>query len=336
MNSKNKPKTEQPSFVPGQGRIVAGCLAPHPPHLVYAENPPQNEPRAECGWENLRWAYEAMRTDLQAIDHDVLVILSPHWRTYVGTHILAAPHLKSLSVDPVFPNLFRYHYDIKVDVELAETIHAVCSEKKIPTKLMTNPDFRVDYGTIVTGHMVNPAWDKPVVVLSANTVAAYYNLDRMQALMMELGEATKTAIEKSGRRAILLASHSLSHRHFTIENEVPEDMSKEHITNHSLYLWDMKMIQLMKAGKSKEMIELIPDFTEQTMAEADSGGLTWMMKAMDFPTYPAKVHGYGTVIGTGNAVAHWAPPATTAMSTVSRSSNTSTSKKGDTSHGRYL
>lgn len=292
----------------GKGRIVAGCLAPHPPHLVYAENPPQNEPRAECGWENLRWAYESLREDLKKIDYDVLVLLSPHWRTYVGTHILATPHLKSLSVDPIFPNLFRYHYDMQVDVELAETIHSVCKEKNIPTKLMQNPDFRVDYGTIVTSHMVNPSWDKPIVGLSSNAVTAYYNLDRMQALMMELGEATRVAIEKSGKRAVLLASHSLSHRHFTTENELPEDMSQEHISDHSLYLWDMKMIQLMKAGKSKELIELIPDFTEQTMAESDSGGLTWMMKAMNFPTTPAKVHGYGTVIGTGNAVVHWEAP----------------------------
>ena len=42
----------------GKGRIVAGCIAPHPPHLVYAENPPQNEPVAEGGWEQLRWGYE--------------------------------------------------------------------------------------------------------------------------------------------------------------------------------------------------------------------------------------------------------------------------------------
>ena len=45
------------------GRIVAGALAPHPPHLVYAENPPQNEPTAECGWEVLRWGYEKLRAD---------------------------------------------------------------------------------------------------------------------------------------------------------------------------------------------------------------------------------------------------------------------------------
>ena len=27
-----------------KGEIVAGFIAPHPPHLVYGENPPQNEP----------------------------------------------------------------------------------------------------------------------------------------------------------------------------------------------------------------------------------------------------------------------------------------------------
>ena len=43
------------------GGIVAGCLAPHPPHLVYAENPEQNEPVSEGGWEQLRWGYERLR-----------------------------------------------------------------------------------------------------------------------------------------------------------------------------------------------------------------------------------------------------------------------------------
>ena len=80
------------------GEIVAGVLAPHPPHLVYAENPPQNEPKAECGWENLRWAYERLRKDLEALDYDTLMILSPHWQTYVGTHFLGCERFESLSV----------------------------------------------------------------------------------------------------------------------------------------------------------------------------------------------------------------------------------------------
>jgi 2-aminophenol/2-amino-5-chlorophenol 1,6-dioxygenase subunit beta len=61
-----------------KGQIVAGVLAPHPPHLVYAENPKQNEPKAECGWENLRWAYERLRKSLSHLDYDAIVIHSPH------------------------------------------------------------------------------------------------------------------------------------------------------------------------------------------------------------------------------------------------------------------
>ena len=106
-----------------KGTIVAGAIAPHPPHLVYAENPDQNEPNAECGWETLRWGYERLRESLSQTDFDSIVIFSPHWQTYVGTHFLGLPQFEGLSVDPIFPNLFRYHYDMTVDVELAKAIH---------------------------------------------------------------------------------------------------------------------------------------------------------------------------------------------------------------------
>ena len=56
-----------------KGGIVAGCLAPHPPHLVYAENPEQNEPVSEGGWEQLRWGYERLRESLKDVDYDVIV-----------------------------------------------------------------------------------------------------------------------------------------------------------------------------------------------------------------------------------------------------------------------
>ena len=83
------------------GRIVYGALAPHPPHLVYAENPEQNEPIAECGWETLRWGYERLRGVLDELDFDTIVVLSPHWQTYIGTHFLGVESFDSLSVDPV-------------------------------------------------------------------------------------------------------------------------------------------------------------------------------------------------------------------------------------------
>jgi 2-aminophenol/2-amino-5-chlorophenol 1,6-dioxygenase beta subunit len=290
-----------------EGRIVAGVLAPHPPHLVYADNPPQNEPTAECGWETLRWGYERLRKDLDAIDFDTIVILSPHWQTYVGHHFLGVEQFKSLSVDPVFPNLFRYHYDLKVDVALAQAICAAGSKAGLVTKMMENPDFRVDYGTIVSCHLTRPNWDKPIVGISSCRSAAYYSVEVMAEQAKALAAATCAAIKASGKRVVLLASNSLSHRHFTHEAEVPEDMSREHIMSHAQYLWDMRAIDLLRNGHTEQFLDEMPEFTSQAISETDAGALSWMLQCMDMPKYKAELYGYGSVIGTGNAVMGWFP-----------------------------
>jgi 2-aminophenol/2-amino-5-chlorophenol 1,6-dioxygenase subunit beta len=290
-----------------EGRIVAGALAPHPPHLIYAENPPQNEPTAECGWEGLRWGYERMRKDIAATEPDVLVVLSPHWQTYVGTHLLGVPKFKSLSVDPIFPNLFRYSYEMDVDVDLAEAIHEEAVDAGLEMKMMRNPDFRVDYGTIVSCHLTRPDWDLPIVSISSNRSASYYGVEVMQEMATALGTATRKAVEKLGKRAALLSSSSLSHRHFTSESEIPEDMSKEHVTSHALYLWDMQLIEMIKKGQTRQMIDIMPEFITQSISEMDAGSFAWLMSAMDYPEDPGEVYAYGTVIGTGNAVAAWYP-----------------------------
>ena len=82
-----------------KGEIVLGCLAPHPPHVVYAENPEQNEAFAEGGWETLRWGYRRLARKLKSIDYDAMVIFTPHWQTYIGTHLLGVERFRSLSGD---------------------------------------------------------------------------------------------------------------------------------------------------------------------------------------------------------------------------------------------
>lgn len=288
-----------------KGSIIAGVLAPHPPHLVYGENPPQNEPQSECGWEVLRWAYERLRRDILAKKPDVLLVHSPHWMTVVGHHVLGLPRFKGLSVDPIFPNLFRYHYDLQVDVDLSLAIADECQRAGLLAKVMRNPDFRVDYGTITTCHLVNPAWDIPIVCISSNNSPYYFSNEIGLQQMTRLGEATRHAIEASGKRCVLLASNSMSHRHFVTEPDIPEDMSHEHIYHHGQYLWDMKMLELMKAGHAQEMLDCLPEFIDMTCAEVKAGALTWMLSALGVPNYPAEVYGYGTVIGTGNGVVAW-------------------------------
>lgn len=292
-----------------KGSIVAGCLAPHPPHLVYADNPPQNEPTSQGGWENIRWGYERLRHSLARAgrDYDVILVHSPHWRTFVGHHFLGVPRFENLSVDPIFPNLFRYKCAIDVDVELAEAIHNRAKDAGLVTKMMRNPDYRIDYGTIAACHLVNPAWDKPIVGISSNRSYEHFSNDVGQEQMLALGKATLEAIEDSGKRALLLASNSISHRHFTREPPLPEDMTFEHIYHHGQYQWDMHAIRLMRDGKGDQLFWEMPDLIDNATSEADAGSLSWLLASLGLPTYPAELHGYGTVIGTGNAVVEWDP-----------------------------
>ena len=65
------------------------------------------------------------------------------------------------------------------------------------------------------------------------------------------------------------------------------------------------IIDMLRAGRSREVVDILPEFVEQAVSEADSGALTWLLAALDFPTTPAELYAYGTVIGTGNAVMGW-------------------------------
>jgi 2-aminophenol/2-amino-5-chlorophenol 1,6-dioxygenase beta subunit len=288
-----------------KGEIVAGFIAPHPPHLVYGENPPQNEPRSQGGWEQLRWAYEKVRESIEELKPDVLLVHSPHWNTQLGHHFLGVPHLSGKSVDPIFPNLFRYSYDLKVDVELAELACKHANELGIVSKLMRNPRFRVDYGTITSLHLARPQWDIPVVGLSANNSPYYLTTEEGFAEMDLLGKATRRAIIESGRRAVLLCSATMSHRHFQEEPELPEDMAREHPYSMEMYKWDMRLIEMMRAGRISEVHKLLPEFVEIAFAEFKAGSFTWMFAAMDYPELPGELLGFGNVIGTGNAVFKW-------------------------------
>ena len=292
---------------PDRTGIVAGYLAPHPPHLIYAENPPQNEPRSSGGWEVLRWGYEELRRRLRRHAPDVLVVHAPHWITMVGHHVNCVPNPRGISVEPIFPHLFRYHYDFRTDVPLAEAILAEADAAGLVTSALRDDGVRVDYATIGALHLANPDWDIPVVSLSANN-NPYFYADASLAEMEVLGAATARAVRRTGRRAVLLASNSLSHLHWDVEPELPEDMAAEHPFSHEQYVGDMRLLQAIREGPTERLKTAIPEHIAATQAETKSGSLTWLLAALGWPEVGGDVLAYGTVIATGNAVVEWVAP----------------------------
>ena len=179
------------------------------------------------------------------------MVHAPHWITMVGHHVNCVPNPRGVSVEPIFPHLFRYHYDFRTDVELAEAILAEADGPGLVTSAMREPDVRVDYATIGALHLVNPAWDLPVVSLSANNNPYYYS----DASLRGDGGARRgdrpRAIERTGRRAVLLASNSLSHLHWDVEPDLPEDMTREHPYRQHQYEWDMRLLRGGSGGPER-------------------------------------------------------------------------------------
>jgi 2-aminophenol/2-amino-5-chlorophenol 1,6-dioxygenase subunit beta len=175
------------------------------------------------------------------------------------------------------------------------------------TSALRDDGVRVDYATIGALHLANPDWDIPVVSLSANNNPYFYSdasLDEMEVL----GAATARAIERTGRRAVLLASNSLSHLHWDVEPELPEDMAAEHPFSHEQYAGDMALLQAVREGPTERLRTAIPEHIVATQAETKAGSLTWLLAAMGWPPIAGDVLAYGTVIATGNAVIEWVAP----------------------------
>jgi hypothetical protein len=113
------------------------------------------------------------------------------------------------------------------------------------------------------------------------------------------------AIEDSGRRAVVLCSATMSHRHFQEEPETPEDMSQEHPYSMEMYQWDMRLIKMMREGRMQEVHDLLPEFVEIAFAEFKAGSFTWMCSAMGYPELPGELLGLAMSSAPGNAVFKW-------------------------------
>jgi 2-aminophenol/2-amino-5-chlorophenol 1,6-dioxygenase beta subunit len=69
----------------------------------------------------------------------------------------------------------------------------------------------------------------------------------------------------------------------------------------------MKLLHIVRTQRSSALKTAIPEHIAETEAETKGGSLTWMLAAMGWPDTTGDVLGYGSIIGTGNAVIEWRP-----------------------------
>jgi len=179
---------------------VFGIIAPHPPIMVHAVG----GSRAETTRASLDALASAART-LATFDPDTIVVMSPH-----------APALSdAFAVDdsPGYSGSLAQFgdpapYEWVGDPVLAHALIAELEARSLPA-VARSSDARLragwlDHATIVPLSFIEPTHRKAIVIVSLSYLP--YQAHRT------VGEALRSAADKTGRRIAFLASGDMSHR----------------------------------------------------------------------------------------------------------------------------
>lgn len=272
--------------------IQKAFLVPGLAHLSANEGP------AKHAWEEMKAAYQKAGEAARAAKPDVLVIYSAQWISVLGHSFQADPNPKGLHVDDNWYYLdglvSDFPFSFTGDTELAKAAEANTKAKGLATKLVNYEGFPIDTGTLVALKYFNPDNKIPVLIVSSNIYCGQKDSEL-------LGQAVAEAVQKSGKKAVFITISSLSNRFFTHDIKPEEDR----ISSASDDEWNRKILALIEAGKNKEAVALGADYAKAANPEMQFKGFYWLMGALGTPDTPGKVHHYGPVWGTGNAVVEY-------------------------------
>jgi 2-aminophenol/2-amino-5-chlorophenol 1,6-dioxygenase alpha subunit len=270
------------------GAAIKGFLFPGMPHIYL---PRESRARAE-----LRKACAAAATSALQTRPDLIVIFSTQWISVLGHMAQARPNPKGLHVDENWYDLGELPYDFRVDLEVTNRMIEHATAAGLQIRPIDFEGFPVDTGTVVALNFFNPDGKIPVVSVSCNI---YSGRDEE----MKLGKAAHDAIRDLGRRAVVINSSGLSGHYFTTEITDEQDR----IVSGDDDAENRRFLDLMKKGDLDAVMDAIPDYARKTGADMQLKGFYWMAGVLGTSRVTTKVHGYGSIWGSGAAVVEFTP-----------------------------
>jgi reactive intermediate/imine deaminase len=270
--------------------VPLGLVVPTMPHplLVPDQNP---------GWAAVRAGYEAARQRILESDADLLVLYSTGWPSVIGHQIQADPEPEWVHVDQDWHMLGSIPYRFRMDAEFAAAWQRAATRRGLHARTVAYRGFPIDTGSIVALKLLNPDNRLPATIVSCNMYA-----DRAETLV--LGKSARDAIERGGRRAVLVSVTALSS--WTHPRPVPP--ARDRISSLQDDEWNRKLLELFGEGRLEDVAQLARTFTAQAHADSKLKGIWWLAAAMgQHNRYQGVVHAYAPVQGTGAAVISLTP-----------------------------
>src|SRR5947209_6943288 len=285
-SSSQTPRT----FTSVTGLVQKAYLVPGQPHILLA-------PDRNAGWVSLRASYDAVGREIERSGAELLLLYSTQWFSVIGHLFQTDPQPKWVLVDQNWYELGEIPYELRIDPAFGELYCRTCKELGMQAATVNYHGFPIDPGTVVALKLLNPNNRIPASVVSCNI---YAERDETRAL----GRAARAAIDRYGKKTIVVVVSNLSNRY-----EVAEiDPANDQISSAKDDDGNRKVLEMFGEGRLEDVSQVAREFGREANADMGFKAIWWLAAlAGEHNRYDGKVWDYQPVWGTGNAIVELTP-----------------------------
>lgn len=241
------------------GGIIAAAIVAHVPTLSRAEITPDFQRTLVDGERRLG-------AELRAAKPDLWVIASTHWVSTFNWFATCQKVHEGICVADEAPDLVPgTRYRFRGDPDFGAALVDAWKADDVPAVPNESPHYSWDYGTYVPLSHLDPDAEVPVVGVPTVLMA---NLEECR----RAGAAIHATAVRTGKRVVLLASTALSHALVR---------GRHHMPTPERAALDQRFIEHLKAGRVRELVDWLPEFSRASAAEMGGRVLATMLGALD-------------------------------------------------------
>lgn len=269
--------------------IKAAYMVPHPPMIV-----PAIGKGGEAQIEETTRSYEQIASEIAEQRPETIIITTPHSVMYADYfHISPGKGAKGSFAGFGAP---QEQFGVTYDTELVSEICGIADSQEFPAGTLGERDKALDHAVMVPLWFIENAYDRLGIEkdyrivrigLSALPLTDHYRL----------GQIIKTAVDNTGRSAVIVASGDLSHK---LQEYGPYGFAKEGPE------YDARVMDVCGRGAFGELFDFSESFCENA-AECGHRSFVIMAGAFDGEAVEAKALSHQDVTGVGYGICTFCP-----------------------------
>lgn len=266
--------------------ISRAYLTPHPPLIIPTIGRGQ-ERKVSRTIESM----ETVSSEIAGEQPDTIIVVTPHGPLFSDG--IAIMYEKELVGDFHKFREEEYRYEKANDLELIDEIVGIMSEEHGLNGALIDSDaaeyfgtsHQLDHGSLVPLYFIDKKYKDYQLISITYGLLSYQDL-------YKVGMSIQKAVNKLGRKTVLIASGDLSHR---LKDSGPYDYHR------SGPKFDQEIIDKLTQQKTVEVLSMDPDFCEEA-GECGKRSIDILLGALDGIDYNATLLSYEGPFGVGYAI----------------------------------